>query len=270
MDNDFEKTGDPPSNEWWFWIVVVAVFVTWGTNWWLLGDDPHRGTFGDMFGGVNALFSGLAFLGVIYAILLQRKELRLQRLELRMTRRELEGQRKALSTHSDTAKKQNFESTFFQLLQLYNQIIESMDIEISGRQVTGRDCFGFLRGQLHKMYVEESQRFAEATPEEKFDSLYILFYAKYQSEIGHYFRIVYNIVKFVDNSDSDDKKFYTNLLRAQLSSMELILLFYNCLSYLGNEKFKPLIEKYALLKNVSQRHLIREDDVGFYKNSAYK
>jgi len=55
----------------------------------------ERGQFGDMFGALNALFSGLAFLGVIYAILLQRSELELQRKELKLTRREMERSAKA-------------------------------------------------------------------------------------------------------------------------------------------------------------------------------
>ncbi|MDG3006426.1 hypothetical protein [Paludisphaera mucosa] len=33
------------------------------------------GTFGDMFGALNCLFSGAAFVGVVYAVLLQRREL---------------------------------------------------------------------------------------------------------------------------------------------------------------------------------------------------
>jgi hypothetical protein len=45
-----------------------------------------------MFGAANALFSGFAFAGVIFAILLQRRELALQREELRFTRVELENQ----------------------------------------------------------------------------------------------------------------------------------------------------------------------------------
>lgn len=48
-----------------------------------------RGQFGDIFGGINALFTGLAFAGVIYTVLLQRRELGLQRDELRLTRDEL-------------------------------------------------------------------------------------------------------------------------------------------------------------------------------------
>ena len=38
----------------------------------------YRGTFGDMFGAVNALFSALAFAGVLYALMLQRQDLRQQ------------------------------------------------------------------------------------------------------------------------------------------------------------------------------------------------
>ena len=54
-----------------------------------LGTWTERGTFGDMFGVVNSLFSGLAFAGVIYTIFLQHKELSLQREELTLTRQEL-------------------------------------------------------------------------------------------------------------------------------------------------------------------------------------
>ena len=52
--------------------------------------DP--GSFGDMFGSVNALFSGLAFAGVICTLLLQRRELQLQREENKQARKEFERQ----------------------------------------------------------------------------------------------------------------------------------------------------------------------------------
>ena len=61
----------------------VVVFFQFGP------EMASRGQFGDIFGGVNALFTGLAFAGLIYTILLQRRELELQRDELRLTREEL-------------------------------------------------------------------------------------------------------------------------------------------------------------------------------------
>jgi hypothetical protein len=59
---------------------------------WLFPDWQTRGTAGDSFGAVNALFSGLAFAGVIYALNLQRKELKYQREEMLATRRVSEAQ----------------------------------------------------------------------------------------------------------------------------------------------------------------------------------
>ncbi|MCD9491387.1 hypothetical protein GLP30_11840 [Photobacterium phosphoreum] len=92
---------------------AITMSVLWLLTWLLLCFKPDvRGTIGDMFGAVNALFSGFAFLGVIYAILLQRTELALQREELSLTRGELkksadaqEKSEKALSKQADAMAK---------------------------------------------------------------------------------------------------------------------------------------------------------------------
>lgn len=58
-----------------------------------------RAYFGDMFGGLAAIFSGLAFVGLIYTVFLQTEELKLQREELKLTKDEMkksvEAQQKA-------------------------------------------------------------------------------------------------------------------------------------------------------------------------------
>lgn len=48
-----------------------------------------------MFGAVNALFSGLAFAGLIYTIVLQKQDLELQRNEIALNRAELKKTAKA-------------------------------------------------------------------------------------------------------------------------------------------------------------------------------
>ena len=71
-------------------LVIIAIQVAIGVAaYYWLPDWTTRGQFGDVFGAANALFSGLAFAGLIYAILLQREDLELQRKELEMTRQEL-------------------------------------------------------------------------------------------------------------------------------------------------------------------------------------
>lgn len=75
-------------------ILMIVVFILWLASIFILApvfvNLEERAQFGDSFGMINSLFSGLAFAGIIYTILLQRKELSLQRNELALTRKELE------------------------------------------------------------------------------------------------------------------------------------------------------------------------------------
>lgn len=54
-------------------------FAMWIVGIWFLSGlmlffIPDRGTFGDMFGSINALFSGVALAGIIFTILQQNKK----------------------------------------------------------------------------------------------------------------------------------------------------------------------------------------------------
>ena len=89
----------------WPWIAIFAgagavVTILWLISWALitrqLGNPMNPGPFGDMFGAVNSLFSGLAFAGIIVAILMQRQELKLQREELARSTKAQEAQERAL------------------------------------------------------------------------------------------------------------------------------------------------------------------------------
>ena len=69
------------------------------------------------------------------------------------------------------------------------------------------------------------------------------------SFLFHYFRFVYRIIKYVDETDAlnstEERYQYVAFLRSTLSNYEVAAIFYNCLSRNGREKFKPLVEKYA-------------------------
>lgn len=253
-------------------LIVSLVILLWSLTWVFLSKDPQRGTFGDMFGSVNALFSGLAFAGVIFAILLQRKELALQRNELELTREELKGQKQEMALQNKTLQKQNFESTFFQLLRSQQEILNQIDLRNNNGQVTttGRDSINVFCDRFRRLWIKNHSQLGGNTELERINNTYLNFYSSHQHEIGHYFRSLYHIVKLVHNSELENKRLYTNLLRAQLSSYELVLLFYNCLSDLGNEKFKPLIEEYSLLKNMPKNLLLNlSEHEGLYDEKAY-
>lgn len=82
------------------WVGALVIPLHFVEGW------AERGQLGDMFGTVNALFSGLAFAGVIVAILLQKEELGLQREELKMTREELKRSAEAQEKSEESLRKQ--------------------------------------------------------------------------------------------------------------------------------------------------------------------
>lgn len=86
----------------------IIVGILWIASWLLLliENPDNRGSIGDMFGAVNALFSGLAFAGIIITILLQKRELALQREELVLTREELKRTANAQETSGVALKRQ--------------------------------------------------------------------------------------------------------------------------------------------------------------------
>lgn len=73
--------------------VALGVVVLWLLAWWgtiaVFGPPTDPGQFGDMFGSINALFSGLALAGVVLTLFMQHHELGLQRRELALTRDQL-------------------------------------------------------------------------------------------------------------------------------------------------------------------------------------
>lgn len=127
----------------WMLVFVVLVFVV-NLCLPLFGFDANeRGTFGDQFGAANALFSGLAFVGLIYTIILQRKDLalqrkdlRLQRDELALTRSELERQTQQFEEQNKTLRVQRFENTFFQMLSQFQDVVNNLSYSYQeGRDV---------------------------------------------------------------------------------------------------------------------------------------
>ncbi len=249
-----------------FWCYVdTKVFSSDAT---ILTHEAARGVFGDKFGAVNALFSGLAFAGIIFTILLQRKELEYQREELISTREVFEKQ-------NETLEQQKFESTFFQLLSLFHSIVNGLDLrkkyDTSNVISQGRDCFKTLYREFKRDVCDPIDPFTgRITDLDTTLKLYAQFYEKHKSELSHYFRTLYHIYKFLDSSCLNNKRQYSSIVRAQLSSYEQIFLFYNCLHDHGKDKFKPLIEKYSVFNNLDESLLFNSKHLDGYANSAYE
>lgn len=214
------------------------------------------GTFGDSAGLLNALFSALAFGGVILTIFWQITESRKQR---------------------DDEHRIQFENVFFNMTNTLEHIVSELKVKRETDSINvfdgGDDWFD--TGDVHvntgheardeSPYVEGREVF-KYLYEEKQPSISEIVKRNgiqgYEGEMtgvfDSYFRYLYRILKYIDDSKliSQEVKYqYAGILRAHLSYMELPFIYYNCLSIYGRDKMKPLVERYHLLKNIRQEKL---------------
>lgn len=215
---------------------------------------------GDKFGGITALFSGLAFAGLIFTLFVQKKELEYQRKELthlvtetRETKDHLEAQAHHLKSQSDFVGKQTFENSFFQLLASFNANLQSITVQdrVNGPDIKGADALEVIYRRAYNSLKAQDVGF---------HNNYHKFYAQNKNDLGPYFRQMYNILKFLKNSEVKEKAFYSNVLRAQLTSAELSLLAANCCSSFGRRKMAPLVKEFDFLKHFDNEAMLDLDD----------
>lgn len=277
------------------------------------------GEIGDTIGGITAPF--LSFFGSILVYMALKAQID--------ANKQINDQFKA---QKKIDYRNNFETTFFNLLNIHHNIVDSMDfmamkliqseseiishfnsnnisnIESIRREIhstnppvelKSRDIFklsfvfieNFLALDLQnnvnygntminkidefpyfndiEVFRNSFVSFNDNFVETKFESIYNYTYNKLDTDFGHYFRNLYRMIKIVDTSSFDEnldkdywiKYSYTSIIRAQLSDDEIKWLFFNCLTDKGKEKFKPLIEKYALLKLIN----VKDPIFSYYK-----
>lgn len=211
----------------------------------------EKGQIGDTFGAINALFSGLAFVAVAVTIYFQSKT--------------LHESKRDLDLH-------HFENKFFQLIRVHNDILDGIESSVASRQgiavSKGRRNFVTMYQEFRRLFEAKHKRTPNKSTTEIIEATYPVFFERYQHDLGHYFRNLYSIVAFIHSSKLPymTRMSYMKLLRAQLSSHELLLLFYNCLS-IGARRFKPLVEEYALLEHVPKS--VPKDHLSLYGDGAY-
>lgn len=240
-----------------FIAMIIGITIFFGYN----AKNDVRGTFGDMFGMANAIFTGLSFVGLIITILLQSQE-------IRNTNEEVEKQGYRI-------KLQQFENVFFQRLALLNQLIDDIETTNSSQPENQPVIKTVYRGRtalsdLHNIIVIEMQDNSK-----NFDYAYRTFYqANYM--FTHYFRSLYLLVKSIDDEKFQNEenvnfitqKKYVDIIRGQLSEHELAIMFYSSLHNLGIKEFKQLIEKYSLFLYINNEYIL-EEMRSLYSDSAF-
>ena len=224
----------------------------------IVSNHEKWGQFGDFIGGVlNPTIAFCALIALVIAVMLQRSE---------------------LNDAKDQFSKQATDNVFFQMLKLHNDIVDSIYTENKfvpqpnkkDPACRGREAFVYFHKELVE-YSKHTHKERAQTDDEYFDVLFMKLYNDFQSHLGHYFRYLYNIFKFIKSEKvtDDNKVFFSKLVRSQLSNYELSILFYNCLSELGNKKFKPLVEEFALFKNLPPDLMLDKSHYNLYDSKAW-
>lgn len=270
------------NGNWIFWVIGIGSLIFMGTvlyeNYIYATElgDQKQGIFGDMFGASNALFTGLSFTGVIIAILLQRQELKLQRNELELTREEMKLTRNEFEIQNRTLLIQRFENTFFQMIALHHQIIESIEVS-STKNTTGFEPVKTI-SKGRQAFVHEFANLARKlnNSAENYEVYYSEFIRNRHFIYSHFYKNIKQIMLLVDETefsansmiDSKHKLRYIEILKSQLSQHELTFIFYDGLFPIGRKEFKSLIERFHLFTDLNDDFIITKLKDG-YLDSAY-
>ncbi|WP_299424936.1 putative phage abortive infection protein [Sphingomonas bacterium] len=183
------------------------------------------GTWGDSFGGFNAFVSTIGAIVVIATLTLQQRSIRYQ----------------AIDTH-----KQQFESSFFELMRLMREVrneltfkhsIKYRSIRISRgaptlslrRTYRGLDAIAYALVEIFFWHKEAGE--LSSSTRERMQELYDSSVLSPNGDtFSAYFRIIYSVLYKIKNDKvlTEQEKFsYGNLIRSQLTARELYLLAYN-------------------------------------------
>ena len=223
---------------WWNWPVLAHSMM-------LRDETPQdlaaRGQYGDSYGGLNALVTGLAFAGLICTIFMQITE----------------------------SRKSDFQSTLFQLLDLWRDYIK--ELRLDGE--VGRDALAAVWKKAYREFEPVKQN--KWTEENGRILLYAAIKYHYREAsrshpeiLDAYYRILYRIFRVLEETDTRYRQDYAKTVRALLTPDEICLLAFNGLTDEG-EKFHRLIVKFALLKHLDHywKELLNQNNL--YSASAF-
>ena len=216
----------------------IKIFLTWTIGivalWLVIGKynsyiqdkfglPASPGTFGDSFGALGVIISGFALIGVIITMIKQQSQIDDQ-------------------THFIARSEMN--ETFFKLLNHLKEVKQDLDWSQSNGE------------KLKEIYDDLKRRFGES-PEHTSVCIFQGLHDDHHTDFDTYFRTLRYMLKYLNEHplDPDEKRVYSNLLRAQISQEEAGLIYYNMEARSArtnppDPKFEEYIRKFNLLADL--------------------
>jgi hypothetical protein len=270
IDRDIDELSARASRARWSAIILVAIggaVAAPSVNSFAAGALTGP-ALGDTLAGTTGVIWALAGLAMIFAaftlqqqqLLVQRRDLDATQAELAESRKEMKAQTDLFAAQNDAIVAQRFESSFFQILEAHEAFARDLTFTQGHSDFTGRAVFVRIYGLMMQRTAANHMHLADFTLQKAVD-VYDDLYRELDSILGPYFRSLFQVVSWIDASehshlDKATRHRYSNILRARLSSDELLVFFYN----MGTEQgrgFLPLATKYNLLKHLPKDRLLQ-------------
>ena len=274
-DNEEDNKNEDSYNRYFIYVLVIffgymgtLIFTTLPISEFSINKG---GVFGDSFGVITSLFTGLAFAGIFITLKYQRSELALQRKDLEIARGEYKLTRDEMKQARLDAQEQATERTFYNMLNIYNDLIVNLEfVHLKQSKITqsGVRCFSCYLDSIEQVYGKLLIVGKNEDLLEKCDHIYSEFYNQHHALLGHYFRYLYRLFKYIDEETGNKSEIYSKILRSQLTNNEMALLFYNGLSHYG-KKFKPLLEEYEVFDNLPTNIIKYNSLITLYDKKAW-
>lgn len=142
------------------------------------------------------------------------------------------------------------------------QSVQNEDGTVDERTVasqSGQSAFYEISQEL-RLFISENF-IAGMGPEAKKGLAVLLypgFYEGYKDDLGHFFRQLYHIFRYIDEAGDDEQERFVKIVRASLTNAQLLLLAYNVIAGEGRIKFSKYISDYSILHNLG----FEDDELG--------
>lgn len=193
---------------------------------------------------------------------------------------------------------QQFESTFFNMLNQVFNIKNNINGNVNGKKYEGQEFLHEILNCLKKEYnknISLNQDVNRVLNEisdcnlpvsskikmvkEDLNLVYMNIYNLNHTQLGHFFRYLYNMMKFVilnrENESFSDASKYIQIIQAQLSNDELGMIFCNTISDKaygsnGENLLFNWIENYSFLENIDKESLLHKSLHVLYPRNKFK
>lgn len=242
---------------WWLIPIVSAglIFVAFYAGWVPIKGTSfeERGQFGDSFGVLNSLFTGLGFGGVVVTLILQQRQLAHQEAEIKVQR--------------ESEERRHYEETLHRLLGLYTQTLNDLSAVKGGlkaRSVLGGSISRAMSAVKadrvnnipHDIQVRYRKRELTADDSQFLDYVYFRNFKILAVEIDRQARLVETLLVLLNHlvesrPDHVSLDRYSELVCSQLTHIEFTYFFLVALAFAKEAKLRELLIASGLIARIA-------------------